>query len=802
MEQQYSSTPDQRSQFQTGSLGVEYKRILFNALRFWYLVVLSAITGLLIAYLINRYTTRIFPVKASMIIRESEEIAGARLLYNNPLANPYRNFLNEPYILRSYPLIQAVIEDLNFQVVIQKQGNIKTTEQYNRLPVEIKNISAESGTGSFLLEVIDERTFRCMTEEGKGNKTYQFGDTIRCAGDSMIVIKTGTVASLIGEQLRVQYYDPSIIASSYIGRMKVDWALQGASVINLEINGAIPQKEIDFINQLISNYQAYDLEKKNQAASRSIAFIDNQLQLIGDSLAVFERQLQAFKQRNVVTEMGEETMRLYQELETLEAKKVDLLVAGNYYDYLQKYLTSGQAGEQVILPSSMGISDPVLNKLVSDFIDIQLEVRSVKPGTKPNPLVENQLKVVGRTRDNILESIQSLRSTDKIKNDYIERSIKNLERQLGGLPEAERRLVNIRRNYALSESIYIFLMQKRAEAGISKASTTSDIVIVNPPRLAGAPITPRISQNYLVFGGFGLLLPFVIFYLIEFFNQKVQSKEDIEKLTSVPFIGGIGHKKTESNLVVFEKPKSSLAESFRALRSNLNYFTEGKDNKIFLVTSSLSGEGKTFTTINLATVFALSGKRVLIIGADMRRPKIFDDFKLTNEIGLSSYLSGLKTLPEIIQDTEIETLKLISGGPVPPNPSELILSPKMDSLIFALQKEFDFIIIDTPPIALVTDGFVLTKYADHTIFLIRQNYTPKALLRTIDEFYQSGKFKGISLVFNDIKYTGPGYGYGGYSYGYGYGYGYSYNYRYSGEGYYDDEVTKGGLVKRIKNLFK
>jgi capsular exopolysaccharide synthesis family protein len=268
--------------------------------------------------------------------------------------------------------------------------------------------------------------------------------------------------------------------------------------------------------------------------------------------------------------------------------------------------------------------------------------------------------------------------------------------------------------------------------------------------------------------------------LLEFFNDKIQSKEDIDRITTIPFIGAVGHNHQMSPLIVYEKPKSVLAESFRALRSNLNYFTAGKDKKVFMITSSISGEGKTFTTINLGTVLALSGKRAVIIGADLRRPKIFQEFNLTNTIGLSSYLSGLAQLDETIQWTSIENLAIISSGPVPPNPSELILSDRMSDLVESLKNQFDFILIDTPPIALITDALELAKFSDHTIFVIRQNFTPRAFLQMADDLYVAGKISAMSIMLNDIKHTGSGYGYLSHSYGYSY---YDVNY-YNGQEYY------------------
>ncbi|HNC29472.1 MAG TPA: capsular biosynthesis protein, partial [Cyclobacteriaceae bacterium] len=300
---------------------------------------------------------RIYPVTSSIIIRESEERTDARLLYkDNPLANPYRNFFNEPYILKSYPLIQGVIEDLNFHVVIQKEGNIKITEQYRTLPISVKVVSPDDVVpASFIFEVIDENTFACLDLEEKAadRNTFNFGDTINCKSNTLVVKKEGDVSRIRGDRYIVNILNPERVASSYIARLKVDWALQGASVVDLSINGPIPSKEIDFLTKLIENYQEYDLNKKNQAAERSIRFIDGQLNVIGDSLAFFERQLQRFKKQNVLTDLSDETVRLYQEIEQLEKQKVDLQVSESYYQYLEKYLQEGRDMDQVILPSSI-----------------------------------------------------------------------------------------------------------------------------------------------------------------------------------------------------------------------------------------------------------------------------------------------------------------------------------------------------------------------------------------------------------------------------------------------------------------
>lgn len=742
---------------------LDLKRVLYSVFRYWYIVVLSLMITLTAAFLHNRYATRIYPVTASIIIKEAGDISGGELLYSNPLVDFKRNYVNELYIIKSYPLIQSVLEELNFGVSFYREGNFLTTEAYDYIPVEAIVLGKDANNINGVFKILDEHSFELKrSEDVRENEIIKFhyGDTVTFNGVRLIFKRKASrkLEPYQNVSFIFNYTPPLNLAGSYIAKLNADWAEEGAGVINLNIKSLNPVKDKDFLEGLIRLYQDYDLQKKNLTASRTVDFISDQLDGISDSLRHVENQLERFKDENVVTDLTGEALRLYQKLEELETQKGNAIISSNYYDYLINYIQQNENLDQVILPTSVGISDPVLTGLVSKMVDMQLELKLISQ--PEHPLVIDAKKTISEIKKDIIESIKNLRSTDKIKQNYISKQIQTVEKQLEYLPVTERRFVSIQRNYTLLENLYIFLLQKRSEAAISKAASASDIVVVNPPRVAGAPISPKVSQNYLVGALLGLGLPILTFVLMELFNSRVQSYEDIKKITPIPFVGGIGHKRTENNLEVLTNPKTSIAESFRALRSNLNYFIGKQQKVVLLITSSISGEGKTFTSINLASVLALSGKRTLIVGADMRKPKIFGDFGLTNDVGLSSYLAGIVEFDTLIQKTSNAYLDLISGGPVPPNPSELLLTGQMQVFITEAKKKYDCIIIDTPPLAIVTDAFALTEHVDHTIFVVRQNYTPKQLLRTVQEFYTSGKLKNISLLLNDIYKSGPGYGYG------------------------------------------
>jgi len=785
---------------------IDYKRVLYRAIKYWYVVALFLITAFSIAFIYNRYAPRIYPVTASIIVKETEEASGAgKLLYTNSIISPHRNYLNELYLLRSYPLIQSVMEELNFGVSFYQEGSILTSEIYGDLPFSVDIINKDKiKTFSRLLIILNDRQYQLgplaknsTTELSKAVHTFNFNDTIFYDGLKAVfkLNKPGVIDTVEKSHLIFSYTAPELMTGSYVGKLKASWAEEGAGVINLSVSGTNPQKEMDFMAGLIKRYQDYDLEKKSGTASRTIDFITGQLNDITDSLREVEGVMERFKGRNGITKLDEEASRLYEKLEGVELQKTEMMIRKNYNEYLTNYIQKDQNLDQVILPSSMGLNDPILGQLISGMMATQMELKMIGGKDKTdNPLIRERKQRLQEIKNNIIESIRNQENTDKIKFDYINKEINNIEKHLAYLPATQRQFISISRNYSLLENLYIFLLQKRAEAAISKASTSSDIDTLNPP-MAGGPISPKTQQNFMFAVVLGLAIPFLFFVLLEYMNSNIQSKEDIEKTTSIPFIGGVGHKNSVDYMAVLSAPKSQVAESFRALRSNLAYFTKEKKNISILVSSSISGEGKTFTTINLATVLAFSSKKTLIVGADMRRPKLFSDFNLSNTVGLSSYLAGMNSFNEVVQKTSLENLDLVSGGPVPPNPSELILRSEMSQFFEEARKLYDYVIIDSPPLAIVSDALVLADHADHFLFLTRQNFTPKNMLKLVDEFYRNGRIKNVSILLNDIYQSGLGYGYG-YSQGYGYGYGYINS---GSNGYYEEtpnNKSHAGLFKK------
>ena len=382
------------------------------------------------------------------------------------------------------------------------------------------------------------------------------------------------------------------------------------------------------------------------------------------------------------------------------------------------------------------------------------------------------------------EKVSSAISQLQLSIDNVNSNISKVEKELGRLPGTERRLIGIQRKFDLNNTVYTYLLERRAEAGIAKASQITDNRIIDEAMSQNTiKVKPKESKNYLTAALLGLMIPMLLIVIFDLLNNKIIVKHDVERITKAPIIGYISHSEYKVEDPVAEKPGSTLAESFRAVRTSLAFYTGQTKCPVIVISSPVSGEGKTFVSVNLATIISMMNKKVLIVGLDLRKPRVHAILKAGNGHGMSQYLSGGATFEEVIASTEIDNLWFAPSGPVPPNPAELIGSPKMAEFIARARDEFDAIIIDTPPVGIVTDALLLSQLANVTLFVIRQRYTSRGSVQLLDEIFRKGEMPNVALLVNDISASGY--------YGYGLRYGYSLGY---GSRYYDpgNYYTKGG----------
>jgi capsular exopolysaccharide synthesis family protein len=492
----------------------------------------------------------------------------------------------------------------------------------------------------------------------------------------------------------------------------------------------------------------------------------------------------------------------------LEKQRAEQNLRNKYYKYLEDYVRNSNPLDQLIAPSIMGVNDPVLISVLQKMIESYAKKKTLEMSyQKDNPILRETEQNLINLQSTLLENIQSIQKNSVVLIEDLNNRISLAEIEIGKLPANEQRLLSINRRYQLSDKLYTYLLEKRAEAGIAGAGINPDNKILDRAMVMEKTF-PKETSNYTFAIAIGIIFPLILALALEFFNNKIQNHTQLQQLTKIPLVGSIVHNTKNTALVIANHPKSQVSEAFRNLRSNISYLG-GKDNKkIIMVTSTVSGEGKTFISMNLSSVMAIGGYKTLLIGVDLRKPKIFQDFKLDNSFGLTNYLIGKAGKDTIVQKTELQNLDIITAGPTPPNPSELIMSNAFYQLIEDYKKEYDFIILDTPPIGLVADGLDIMKHSDIVLFVARQNISQKNYLNLINELFVTEKNKSIGLIFNDVNFAavygygygsyGYGYGYGGgYGKGYGYGYGYGGGYGYGYGGYGETEVEVKSLWKRF-----
>jgi tyrosine-protein kinase Etk/Wzc len=556
------------------------------------------------------------------------------------------------------------------------------------------------------------------------------------------------------------------------------------------------------LNKLADVYLQSSLDEKNSIVENTINFIDRQLNGIIDSLKIAEDNLLNFRLTNNVIDISQEGGVIFQKLERLQNEKALLNIKFNYYTYIYDYVQSKSDLKDLIAPSSIGIEDPLLNSLIMTLNEYMSEKNVLSYSAKDNTPSLNLINVkIQNAKETLLENLSNIIKTTEITLKDYDKRISLSDSEIKKLPVTEQQLIKIQRKFELSDNIYTYLLEKRAEAGIAQASNIPDNKVLDMARSQNAvQVAPKKSLNYMIALIIGILMPLVVIIILDFFNNKISDRKDIEDGTNVPIIGSIGHNNKETELVVHEKPKSSIAESFRTLRTNVHYILLENKSHVISISSTVSGEGKTFCAINIGSIFAISNKKTLLVGLDLRKPKLHKDLNLENEIGMSSYLIGKNTLAEILIETSIPNLFVIPSGPVPPNPAELIESDKFAMFMEEARAEFDYIVLDTPPIALVTDALLISKHCDANLFVIRQNYSTKTVVKLVNELKENKKIKNFAIVLNDVKvpyYYGI-YGRYGYSYSGNYQYGYNYGY-----GYYDDDpVVEMNWIDKLKGKLR
>jgi tyrosine-protein kinase Etk/Wzc len=768
--------------------GLTIKDLLFKYLRFLPLFIISIALALLVAYIYLRYTTPVYASSGALIVKDdngSSTNNTDRFQQLFVLDNSM-NLKNEIEIIRSRPLLKRVVENLNLNLTYYVVGKIKESNIYTACPFQVQAIQIADSNISFTLHIKIEnnRSFRLNEDP----KLLSFGQAFE-NNNGIFKIVYNPVNSLSNEYKVVWSPTESIV--SVIAKNLTVAPGTSAGIIHIGLESDNPQLAADFITDLMKEYQVATREDKNETNRRMLDFIDTRMKGVEKELDSVTFRLLAYQRENNMINPEMQSGNYFSKLISTDEGITAQLEKDNTADMLDSYLRN-ENNAYTLVPSTLGLDDGTLSVMVSAYNVAQLERKSLIDANIPesNLRVKQKEDEIERLRINILESIKNLRRFISTTISNLQRQNSKAQAQVKSLPIKERALREIQTQQQTKQTVYNLLLEKKEQTAISLAGTISNMKVIEEAHPNPIPIKPKPSTVYLISLVAGLALPALFVFGIEMFNDKVNSRHDIEKATSVAIVGEVGHSYLDDKMVVKSNNRSIVAEQFRIIRSNLQYVMTNTKKPVILVTSSFSGEGKSFISTNLGAVMALANKKTIILEFDIRKPKVLSHLGIPKKPGITNYLLGTVTLEQLpIPVPGYENLYVLACGPIPPNPSELLLEPKIAEIFAYLKENFDVIIVDSAPVGMVSDAMTLSAFADSTLYITRQGHTYKKQITLLDEFHTQRKLPKMSIILNDVKLT-TGYGYYGYG-RYGYGYGYS-----AKSGYFTEDAPKNGRLRR------
>jgi len=644
---------------------LDIKRYISLFISNWFWFAITLFIALSISYGINRYSDKIFTVSSTLLIRDDQigsmSSSVESVIPGGDIFRNRQNLNNEIGILKSFSLNDTVMKKLEdfhvFYVGVGRRGIVES-QMYRACPFKvIYNLLELQPKGLKVgIEILSDSTYRIELD---GNLNFKdemsFGKRFFKYGFDFYVEPRYTGSKIFNSNGSNNYYfyfvDPENLANQYRGKLSVTPIAKEASIVTLSVSGLDPVQEADYLNKLMEVYINYGLEYKTRTAEQTIKFIDDQVKIISDSLFLAEKNMEKFRLNNNFFDLSSKGTIIQNKLEKIENEKNGFELQLQYYNYLSEYINLKNAGGTIISPSVMGISDGVLLTLVNELSAMQKQKENLAFNLEGNQLVSEFMdKKADETREALKENIRNGIANLKLLIAESDRKMSAVDTAINKLPTIERNLIRIQRKFDLNNTVYTYLLEKRAESGIARASNIPDNRIVDTAsQFSSAQIKPKTRLNFTVALILGLIFPMVGIVMVDFFNDKVIDKKDVEKKTKVPVIGYISHSDGKNEIPVFEKPGSSLAESFRSVRTAVKYYIKENEKPIIAITSTITSEGKTFIAINLAVIIAMLGKKVLLIGLDLRKPRINRAFEFENSPGMSTYLSSNCEYKEVIK---------------------------------------------------------------------------------------------------------------------------------------------------------
>lgn len=779
----------------------DFKAVLFKYTIHWPWFVACILLCMAGAWLYLRYTPPVYNISASVIIKDNDKnskaSSGMADLENLGFYSSINNFDNEVEILQSRTLIKKVVEELDLYISYAAKSSFHDIELYKSSPVKVWitpeeaqklpapayiNLTLQPGNKLNVKITIGEQEYSKQFDKLPALLTTPSGTFSFTPADSTIAKSEQKIMATVSS--------PRNVAGSYRGALSIEPTSKSTTIAQISVKSTHTQRGMDFINKLVEIYNRDANDDKNEVATKTAEFIDERINIINGELGTTEQELETFKRDAGLTDLKSDAQLALSENSEYEKKRAENSTQLRLVQFLASYANNPDHAYEV-LPVNVGLTDTGLTELINRYNEMLLErKRLLRSSQENNPVVVNLDASIRAMRSNVLTTINSVQRGLAITQADLERQAGKYAGRITNAPGQERQLVSISRQQEIKAGLYLMLLQKREENAITLASTANNARIVDEALADAIPVSPKGKMIYLVLI-LGVALPVAVIYIIELFKYKIEGRADVEKITSFPIVGDVPfseNKSSEGAIVVHENQNDLMAETFRNVRTNVLYMMKSNE-KVILVTSTTTGEGKTFIASNLAVSLALLGKKIVIVGLDIRKPGLNKAFQLSRkEQGISQFLANPEhtDLMSLVQVSNINpNLSILPGGPIPPNPTELVARESLPQAIDILKKHFDYIILDTAPIGMVTDTQLISRVANASIYVCRADYTHKADYTLINELGEQKKLPNLCTIINGLdmkkKKYGYYYGYGKYGKYYGYGKKYGYGYGYGAE---------------------
>ena len=748
---------------------------------YWPVFILSM--GIFIggAMLYLRKATPKYIANALILVKgEKKSPAQDDLISSALVASKNSNMENELELMRSTTLMERVVLENQFNISYFLVGRVKTSDIYLDAPFRLIMQKISDSTKSFELVVKDLSASGAKIEYGFQSKrktsNLKWNTPYGVGGFQFVLAPRGKDLA-VGGVYMANWNPINQAANEIASKFTVDWLDKKTSIIKLSILIENLPRGKNILNALAKEYDRSDMEEKTIASRNTIRFIDDRLDIISNELSGVEGKLENYQGNNQIVNVESQSGQAFSNSNAVSKDILDINIQKGVVQQIQGYFNNPDNPGKLV-PSSLGINDPTLGTLISKYNELELLKQKEKPRLSNNSIllkdIDNQINDV---KGSVLENLQNINKNLNLQQGSLQQKNNQYKQFLLSLPRKERMMQEIKRKQSITEGLYLYLLQKREEASISAGSATISVYKQIDKAFGYGPVEPNSRNIMIVSILLGLLMPVGLILLIDQLNDKIVSRNDITSKVAVPILGELIHIPKHRTKGILVLSRDLFGEQFRLIRTNLALSDKGQHNKVILVTSSNISEGKSMISLNLAVVLAIPGKKVALLEFDMRKPGITSKLGLNNSTkGLSDYLAGqTANLSDIYQESEdVSSLHIYPSGPIPANPADLLLSENLASLFDVLKPLYDYIVIDTAPVGLVTDAFILNKHAEVCVYVVRQRHTLKRQLDFLNDIFMNSRLNNLGLIINDVKTGGR--------YGSGYGYGENYNYVYGQEG--------------------